>query len=66
VDDVEATWKKLKKRAESNVGEVVTAAYRTIGSGFRVGADPEGNFLELQSWRQAQAGRPKKAGAREL
>lgn len=52
VDDVEAALIEIKKAGGSTVGEVVTAAYPNNQEAVFVYArDPEGNILELQSWR---------------
>jgi len=53
VDDVEATLAEVITAGGSNVGELVTAAYPNGKEAVFVYArDPEGNILELQSWRQ--------------
>ncbi|SET84145.1 VOC family protein [Lacrimispora sphenoides] len=53
VDDVEATLAEVIRAGGSNVGELVTAAYPNGKEAVFVYArDPEGNILELQSWRQ--------------
>ncbi len=53
VDDVEATLADVIRAGGSNVGELVTAAYPSGKEAVFVYArDPEGNILELQSWRQ--------------
>ncbi len=53
VDDVEATLAEAIREGGSNVGELVTAAYPNGKEAvFVYVRDPEGNILELQSWRQ--------------
>ena len=52
VDDVEATLAEVMKAGGSSVGEVVTADYPNgVEAKFVYARDPEGNILELQSWR---------------
>ncbi|WP_313162928.1 VOC family protein [Sedimentibacter sp.] len=52
VDDVEETLAEIIKAGGSTVGELVSASYpngkETV---FVYARDPEGNILELQSWR---------------
>jgi len=52
VDDVPAARREVLARGGSALGEVVTLSY---ASGARVTwcyvTDPEGNAIELQSWR---------------
>ncbi len=56
VDDVEATLSEIIKAGGSSVGELVTAEYpNNIEAVFVYAQDPEGNIIELQSWRQAKA-----------
>ena len=58
VDDVEATLEEILHEGGSSLGEVVTAAYPNEQEAVFVYAqDPEGNIIELQSWRQAKAAR---------
>lgn len=53
VDDVEAALKDIIKAGGGHVGEVVTAEYPNNREAVFVYAkDPEGNIIELQSWRQ--------------
>jgi predicted enzyme related to lactoylglutathione lyase len=55
VDDVEVTLVEIIKAGGSTVGEVVTAQYPDNIEGLFVYAkDPEGNILELQSWRDVK------------
>lgn len=55
VDDVEATLAEIVRAGGSSVGEVVTAAYPNgLEATFVYARDPEGNILELQSWRQTE------------
>ena len=54
VDDVEATLGEIISAGGSSVGELVTAAYPDGQEAVFVYArDPEGNIIELQSWRKA-------------
>lgn len=56
VDDVEATLAEIIDAGGSSVGELVTAAYPNGQEAVFVYAqDPEGNILELQSWRQIES-----------
>ena len=53
VDDVEDTLSEILRAGGSTVGEVVTAAYpNNTEAVFVYACDPEGNILELQSWRK--------------
>ena len=53
VDDVEATLAEIISAGGSSVGEMVTAEYPNNMEAVIVYAkDPEGNIIELQSWRQ--------------
>lgn len=53
VDDVETTLQEIINAGGASIGEVVTAAYPNGQEAVFVYAqDPEGNILELQSWRQ--------------
>lgn len=55
VDDVEATLEEIIKNGGSTVGEVVTAEYpNNVEALFVYAKDPEGNILELQSWRSVK------------
>ena len=55
VDDVEATLATILAAGGGQVGEVVTAAYpNNMEAVFVYARDPEGNIIELQSWRQAK------------
>lgn len=57
VDDVEATLAEIVRAGGSSVGELVAAAYPNGKEAVFVYArDPEGNILELQSWRQMEPG----------
>ena len=52
VDDVEKTLEMVKQHGGGAVGEVVTLEVGRLGSlVFVYAADPEGNLIELQSWR---------------
>lgn len=52
VDDVETTLAQIISAGGSSIGEMVTAAYPNGKEAIFVYArDPEGNILELQSWR---------------
>ncbi len=56
VDDVEATLKEVISAGGSAMGEVVTAAYPdSMEAVFVYAKDPEGNIIELQSWRKIKA-----------
>lgn len=53
VDDVEATLAEIIGAGGSSVGDLVTAAYPNGREAVFVYAqDPEGNILELQSWKK--------------
>lgn len=53
VDDVEATLSEVLKGGGSQLGEVITAVYPgDLEAKFVYARDPEGNILELQSWRK--------------
>ena len=55
VDDVEATLGEIISAGGSSVGELVTAAYPDGQEAVFVYArDPEGNIIELQSWRKTK------------
>jgi predicted enzyme related to lactoylglutathione lyase len=55
VDDVEVTLKEIIRFGGSSVGELVTAAYPDgLEAVFVYAQDPEGNIIELQSWRKAK------------
>ncbi len=55
VDDVEATLKEIIRLGGSNVGELVTATYPNgMEAVFVYAKDPEGNIIELQSWKKAE------------
>jgi len=57
VDDVEATLSEIVCAGGSRVGELVTAAYPDGREAVFVYArDPEGNILELQSWKRTTIG----------
>lgn len=52
VDDVEATLNEIVNAGGGCVGEVVTADYpNNLEAIFVYARDPEGNIIELQSWR---------------
>lgn len=52
VDDVEITLAEIINAGGSRVGELVTADYpNNIEAVFVYARDPEGNIIELQSWR---------------
>ena len=56
VDDVEATLKEIISSGGSAVGKLVTAQYpNDTEAVFVYARDPEGNIVELQSWRKAKA-----------
>jgi catechol 2,3-dioxygenase-like lactoylglutathione lyase family enzyme len=53
VDDVEATLARIISAGGNCVGEVVTAGYPDdMEAVFVYARDPEGNIIELQSWRK--------------
>ena len=53
VDDVENTLEFMIRAGASPVGEVVTAEYpNDMEAVFVYARDPEGNIIELQSWRK--------------
>lgn len=53
VDDVEATLQEIISAGGSSVGELVTAPYPDgMEAVFVYAKDPEGNIIELQSWRK--------------
>ncbi len=53
VDDVEATLAEILAAGGSAYGEIATAAYPgNREARFVYARDPEGNILELQSWRE--------------
>lgn len=55
VDDVEATLREILSAGGNSVGELVTAAYPDgLEAVFVYAQDPEGNIIELQSWRKAK------------
>lgn len=52
VDDVEATLSEIINAGGSSYGELVTAKYpNSMEAVFIYAKDPEGNIIELQSWR---------------
>lgn len=56
VDDVEATLAEILNAGGSCLGDVVTAAYPNGMEAVIVYArDPEGNIVELQSWRRIKS-----------
>jgi len=52
VDDVEATLAEVIREGGSKVGELVAAYPDGKEAVFVYTRDPEGNIIELQSWRQ--------------
>lgn len=53
VDDVETTLAEVIGAGGSSVGELVTASYPNgVEAVFVYARDPEGNIIELQSWRR--------------
>jgi glyoxylase I family protein len=53
VDDVEATLAEIVSAGGSSVGELVAAEYPDgLEAVFVYARDPEGNIIELQSWKQ--------------
>jgi len=56
VDDVEAALAEIVKAGGSSLGDLVSAAYSDrLEAVFVYARDPEGNILELQSWKEKQA-----------
>ena len=56
VDDVKKTLAEVLAAGGGQVGEVVTAAYPDgMEAVFVYASDPEGNIIELQSWRKIRA-----------
>nr|WP_319488672.1 VOC family protein [uncultured Caproiciproducens sp.] len=52
VNDVETTLEEIIHAGGSAVGELVTASYpKDLDAVFVYARDPEGNILELQSWK---------------
>lgn len=55
VDDVETTLSEIIEAGGSSIGELVTAEYPNhMEAVFVYARDPEGNILEIQSWRQVK------------
>ena len=55
VDDVETTLAEIVAAGGGQVGEVVTAAYpNDMEAVFVYARGPEGNIIELQSWRKME------------
>lgn len=55
VDDVEVTLKEIISAGGSSAGELVTAPYPDgLEAVFVYAKDPEGNIIELQSWRKVK------------
>ena len=55
VDDVETTLAEIVAAGGGQVGEIVAAAYpNDMEAVFVYARDPEGNIIELQSWRKMQ------------
>ena len=55
VDDVHTTLAEIIAAGGGQVGEVVTAAYpNDMEAVFVYARDPEGNIIELQSWRKVE------------
>lgn len=53
VDDVEATLAEMIRAGGSKLGELVTAQYpNDMEAIFVYARDPEGNIIELQSWKK--------------
>lgn len=56
VDDVETTLKEIINAGGARIGELVTAAYPNGQEAvFIYAQDPEGNIIELQSWRDIKS-----------
>lgn len=54
VDDVESTLAEILRAGGSSVGDLVNAEYPNgMEAVFVYAKDPEGNIIELQSWRQS-------------
>ena len=59
VDDVEQTLATILAAGGGQVGQIVSAAYpNNVEAVFVYARDPEGNIIELQSWRQAEPAKP--------
>ena len=55
VDDVEATLSDIISAGGSSIGELVTTSYPDgLEAVFIYAQDPEGNIIELQSWKKAK------------
>ena len=54
VDDVETTLEEILKAGGGQVGKVVTADYTDKQAVFVYAKDPEGNIIELQSWKDKE------------
>lgn len=55
VDDVEETLAEILRAGGSSVGELVTAPYPNgVEAVFVYAKDPEGNIIELQSWKKTK------------
>ena len=53
---METTLAAILASGGGQVGEIVTAAYpNSMEAVFVYARDPEGNIIELQSWRQTNA-----------
>jgi predicted enzyme related to lactoylglutathione lyase len=51
VDDIQATVAKIREEGGSTAGEIATITVSGVGTAqFVYARDPEGNFVELQSW----------------
>jgi catechol 2,3-dioxygenase-like lactoylglutathione lyase family enzyme len=56
VDDVETTLAEIISNGGSCIGELVTAEYpNDMEAVFVYARDPEGNVIELQSWRKKKS-----------
>lgn len=52
VDDVEKTLKQVLEAGGGQIGKVVAAEYPGKRAVFVYASDPEGNIVELQSWKK--------------
>lgn len=53
VESVEATLQEVKRRGGGELGKVITQEIAGAGTiTFTYATDPEGNILEIQSWRK--------------
>ena len=51
VDDVSAVYEKVVKNGGSKIGELVEKEFKSGILTFMYATDPEGNIIEIQSWK---------------